>query len=167
MARPNWLWGLSILGLIVVGIIGAAFVHSRYPKTVPVDISVARPDIPDGLIYIGDGVTIPGYYPFTDGDTIGSLIQIAGGTVSQADLNGLKLYIPLTNEKGSQKIDINRADPWLLQALPGIGVTLAQRIVDYRGQNGLFPDTLSLTRISGIGKDEFNRIKDLITVSGD
>jgi competence protein ComEA len=167
MARTNWLWGLSILGLVVVGGTGAFFAHSRYPGAVPVDISVVRPDTPGGLIYIGDGVTIPGYYPFTSDDSIGNLIQTAGGTVNQADLNELKLYIPLTSEKKPQKIDINRADPWLLQALPGIGATLAQRIVDYRSRNGPFPDTSSLTRISGIGKNEFNRIKDLITVSGD
>ena len=167
MVRTNWLWGLSVLGLVIVGSSGALFAHSRYPRAVPVDISIAGPDTPGGLIYVGEGVTIPGYYPFTADDTIGNLLQAAGGAASQADLNALKLYVPLTNEKGPQKIDINRADPWLLQALPGIGATLAQRIVDYRSQNGPFPDTSSLTRISGIGKNEFNRIKDLITVSGD
>jgi competence protein ComEA len=166
MSRGNWLWGISISLLIVVGTIGAFFANSRYPKATPVEITYRENTRPGGSIYIGEGVALPGYYPFTYDDTIKGLIQAAGGTVNQSDLKTLKLYIPLTNEISAQKIDINRADPWLLEALPGIGATLAQRIVDYRSQNGPFSDTSGLTHVSGIGKDEYNRIKDMITVAG-
>jgi competence protein ComEA len=167
MSRSNWLWGISIFLLIIVGVIGAFLANSRYPRAIPVQITNTENIRPGGSIYIGEGVALPGYYPFTYDDTIGGLIQAAGGTINQADIKTIKLYIPLTNDKTSQKIDINRADSWLLEALPGIGATLARRIIDYRSQNGPFPDTSSLTHISGIGKDEYNRIKDMITVSGD
>ena len=115
MARNRWLWGVSISVLLVVGIIGAFFARSRYPKAVPVDISCAGPIIPRGTIYIGDGVALPGYYPFTSADTIGGLIQAAGGTDNQSDFTAIKLYIPLANDKSPQKIDINRAERRLTQ----------------------------------------------------
>lgn len=64
-----------------------------------------------------------------------------------------------------QKIDINRAEVWLLKALPGIGETLAQRIVDYRQQNGSFHNTNELLKVAGIGTTTYERIKHLITVA--
>ncbi len=64
-----------------------------------------------------------------------------------------------------QKIDINRAEAWLLQALPGIGETRAQAIIDYRRQNGPFQSINELTKVSGIGAATLDSIKDLITVT--
>jgi competence ComEA-like helix-hairpin-helix protein len=63
-----------------------------------------------------------------------------------------------------QKIDINRAEAWLLEALPGIGPSKAQAIIDYRQQNGGFGDITEITRVSGIGQSLYENIKDLITV---
>jgi competence ComEA-like helix-hairpin-helix protein len=65
-----------------------------------------------------------------------------------------------------QKININTADAWLLEALPGIGDTLAQRIVDYRALNGPFTDTGQITLVKGISVSTFENIKNLITVDG-
>ena len=85
------------------------------------------------MIYIGGAVTNPGFYPLTAGDSLEALIQAAGGTTSTANLNELKLNIPKVGEEQEpQKVDINRAEVWLLKSLPEIGETLAQRIVDYR-----------------------------------
>jgi len=64
-----------------------------------------------------------------------------------------------------QKIDINRAEVWLLKALPGIGETLAQRIVDYRHQNGPFHNIRQLLQVAGIGTTTYEQIKHLITVA--
>jgi comEA protein len=63
-----------------------------------------------------------------------------------------------------QKIDINRAEAWLLEALPGIGPTKAQAIIDYRQQNGYFSDISEILNVEGIGQDIYEQIKDLITV---
>lgn len=71
----------------------------------------------------------------------------------------------IEEEQQPQKININRAEVWLLMALPGIGETLAQRIVDYRQQNGPFRHTNELTRVAGIGTATCERIKHLISVS--
>jgi competence ComEA-like helix-hairpin-helix protein len=63
-----------------------------------------------------------------------------------------------------QKIDINRAEAWLLEALPGIGPVKAQAIIDYRQQNGGFSDISEILHVPGIGKTIYEKIKDLITV---
>lgn len=65
-----------------------------------------------------------------------------------------------------QKININRAEAWLLEALPGIGETRAQHIVDHREQNGPFRDITEITSVEGIGRAIYEQIKDLITTDG-
>jgi comEA protein len=63
-----------------------------------------------------------------------------------------------------QKIDINRAEAWLLEALPGVGPSKAQAIIDYRQQNGGFKHITEITEVEGIGPSIYEQIKDLITV---
>jgi competence ComEA-like helix-hairpin-helix protein len=63
-----------------------------------------------------------------------------------------------------QKIDINRAEAWLLDALPGIGPSKAQAIIAYRQQNGGFGHIIEITEVEGIGPAIYEDIKDLITV---
>jgi competence ComEA-like helix-hairpin-helix protein len=67
-------------------------------------------------------------------------------------------------ENETQKININRAEAWLLEALPGIGPSKAQAIIDYRQQNGGFSDIVEITEVPGIGQSIYNDIKDFITV---
>lgn len=64
-------------------------------------------------------------------------------------------------------ININTADSALLQTLPGIGPTLAQRIIDYRQANGPFASVYDLTEVSGIGLSKLEKILDYITVGGE
>nr|WP_277998961.1 ComEA family DNA-binding protein [Moorella sulfitireducens] len=66
--------------------------------------------------------------------------------------------------KSGGKININTAGLAELDSLPGIGPTLAQRIIDYRNQKGPFRTIEDLQNVSGIGPSRFNDIKDLITV---
>jgi comEA protein len=70
----------------------------------------------------------------------------------------------VSQQEAPQKIDINRAEAWLLEALPGIGPSKAQAIIDYRQQNGGFKHITEITRVEGIGPAIYEQIKDLITV---
>lgn len=59
-------------------------------------------------------------------------------------------------------VDINRATLRELTELPGIGVVMAQRIVDYRSAHGRFSNRDDLMNVKGIGKKTFERLAPLI-----
>ena len=62
------------------------------------------------------------------------------------------------------KININTAGDQELARLPGIGISLAQSIINYRNENGNFKDISEIKNVKGIGDARFNKIKDYITV---
>ena len=65
---------------------------------------------------------------------------------------------------GDGKININIATQSELTDLPGIGSTLASRIVDYRRQHGDFQRIEDIRNVSGIGEKRYEAIEDKITV---
>ena len=73
--------------------------------------------------------------------------------------------IPVNVDNSFQKIDLNRADLWLLESLPDIGEVRARAIIDYRLKNGPYRNISDLTRVPGISLSAFNKIKDLVTVA--
>ncbi|MBL8063741.1 MAG: ComEA family DNA-binding protein [Anaerolineales bacterium] len=107
------------------------------------------------LLVDGEQLTIP----FKDGEgaeTSGTddtlVLPGATSTPSTADTSDVEL------------ININEASVEELDTLPGIGPTIAQRIVDYRTTNGPFQSIDDIMNVSGIGPSTFENIKDLITV---
>ena len=56
-------------------------------------------------------------------------------------------------------IDLNRATAEDLDAIPGIGPALAQRIVDYRKAHGPFKQVEDLREVSGIGPQNLQKLK--------
>jgi competence ComEA-like helix-hairpin-helix protein len=61
-------------------------------------------------------------------------------------------------------VNINTAGPELLQTLPGIGPTTAERIIEYRETRGRFSSIDDVQNVKGIGPKKYERIKALITV---
>ncbi len=117
--------------------------------------------LPASTIYIGGEVNNPGYYPLREDDTIPDLIGAAGGVANQA--SEIKLIITSETDK-PQKININTAELWLLEALPGIGEAKARAIISYREANGRFKSTTELLYVEGIGTSIYEKIKDLVSV---
>lgn len=70
----------------------------------------------------------------------------------------------INEEENNTKVNINTANKEKLETLPGIGETTAQKIIDYREQNGKFTKIEDLQNVSGIGEAKFNSLKDKITV---
>lgn len=102
-----------------------------------------------------------------------AVVVIGGVVIWQKYSPNHPIEITLLNEPDAtgevsqlspQKIDINRAEAWLLEALPGIGPSKAQAIIDYREQNGGFSDIVEITEVPGIGPSIYENIRDFITV---
>ncbi|MDX2085296.1 MAG: helix-hairpin-helix domain-containing protein [Candidatus Melainabacteria bacterium] len=56
-------------------------------------------------------------------------------------------------------VSINHASVQQLQVLPGVGPKLAQRIVEYRKQNGPFSTVEALEAVRGIGPKKLSKMK--------
>jgi competence protein ComEA len=116
-------------------------------------------------------------------------IKLAGGVTENAELNEINMaqklsdedmvYVPrkgeIIKEEGKNsnvspspsmkgKININKASVQQLDTLPGVGPSIAQKIVEYRSSRGDFKSIEELNNVSGIGDEKYKDIKDLITV---
>ena len=167
MSRADRFYLFVTVFLVIAAIAGGVMLAVQHSRSQPVEIVLSQTEPPEqsGEIYIGGAVANPGIYALREGDTLQTLLSDAG-IEPDADLSHIEIYVPQEGEEQSpQKIDINRADPWLLEALPGIGEVLAQSILDYRSENGPFKRIEDLLKVSGIGEATFDKIKDYITVS--
>lgn len=61
-------------------------------------------------------------------------------------------------------IDLNSADVYELQRLPGVGEKRAQAIVAYREEHGLFRSVEELIEVSGIGEGVLEGLKEYVSV---
>ena len=167
MSRADRFYLFVTVFLVIAVIAGGVIIGIKRIESPPIEVvlSQASPSWQGGEICVDGAVSNPGFYPWKEGDTVQALLLDAG-IESDADLNHIKIYIPQKGEKQfPQKIDLNRAEAWLLEALPGIGKTRAQAIVDYRNENGPFKRIEDLLQVKGIGEGTFEKIKDYITVS--
>ncbi|MGW0434285.1 helix-hairpin-helix domain-containing protein [Micromonospora sp. NPDC003197] len=71
---------------------------------------------------------------------------------------------PGTVAGGGGKVNLNTATLAQLDALPGVGPVLAQRILDHREQHGGFRAVTDLRQVTGIGDAKYEDLKDLVTV---
>jgi len=71
---------------------------------------------------------------------------------------------PTATQPTGAKININTASESDLEVLPTIGPVLAQRIIDYRMQNGPFAKIEDIENVNGISDAKFAQFKDLITI---
>jgi len=135
------------------------------------------------VIDISGEVIRTGVYKLKNGSRIEDVLIIAGGLASQADrdwvdknlnraekvYDGQKIYIPKVGEKveilgvsDSKIIRINLATVEELDKLDGVGPAIAQRIIDYRTENGGFKSVEEIKLVPGIGDKMFEKIKDEI-----
>jgi competence protein ComEA len=140
------------------------------------------------LIHIVGEVVTPGVYQLSSGARVLDAVAAAGGFTKKADQTSINLVRPISDGEqiivtalgadgssysqtggggggpGATKININRATAQQLDALPGIGPTLAARIVDYRNANGGFDTVTDLGQVAGIGVKLLAQIVPLVTL---
>ena len=87
----------------------------------------------------------------------------AGSVGTAPNLNPTSVANPTTPAGG--KININTAGAAELDKLPGVGPALAQRIIQYRTEHGLFARPEDLGKVSGIGTKTYEKMASQVTVS--
>jgi competence protein ComEA len=136
-------------------------------------------------VYVSGAVEAPDVYALPPDSIVKDALAAAGGPAAEADLDRINLaspladgqhvYVPHLGEEappvqppsgqrsGGLKVNINTADTATLETLPGIGPTIAGRIIDYRQANGPFSRIEEIMEVSGIGPATFEKIQDLIS----
>lgn len=164
-----------MIGLLAAGLVWLAAAQPRgmlvtlLPSPTPRLVTVT--------VYITGAVDKPGVYTLPEGSRINDIIQQAGGFLPNADQEGLNLAAKL--EDGQQlnvpvrspethvsggRVNINTASVEELDALPGIGPTAAENIVNYRAEHGPFQFIQDIQNVPGIGPTTYAQIENLIMV---
>ncbi len=183
-----------LIGILVGFVLaGALLLLSRKPTGTVIPL-VPPPTASPIVVHVVGAVPRPGVYEFPKGARVRDAIDAAGGLLTDADItfinlaalleDGQQLEIPYigggtpiappaategpavasTSVPNADLIDINTATLEQLDALPGIGPTTAQKIIDYRTEHGPFQRIEDIMDVSGIGPSTFDKIKNLITV---
>lgn len=154
------------------------------------EIRTIKPINKEVIVHIEGEVVNSGIYRLSEEARVIDAVEAAGGLKDTADRKKVNLakrvideefiYIPSVDEeefpsfqmnsasvgniKSSHLLNINKASKNELEGLPGIGATLADRIIEYRNHNGGFNSIEDIRNVSGIGEKKYTDIKDLITV---
>ena len=138
------------------------------------------------FVDVKGAVKHPGVFETTKDKRVKDLIEEAGGLLDDADTSTLNLsqrvkdqmviYVLKHGEKPKQisdggssssntdVININTANKEQLMKISGVGKTKAEAIISYREKNGDFKKKEDITKVRGIGKATFDKIKDKIEV---
>lgn len=72
--------------------------------------------------------------------------------------------LPRENDVADEKINLNTAGKEELMLLDGIGEELAERILEYRMENGPFAKTEEIQNVKGIGEKTYAKIAEELTI---
>lgn len=127
------------------------------------------------LVYMlqdGMKVNIPSSKELRDNSNFEYITMSSGDEKNDANSNNGKTSLSTFDDKSSKSesafkisnVNINTATQTELETLPGIGPSLALRIINYRRENGKFTSIEELKNVSGIGDNKYDEIKKYIYV---
>ena len=79
----------------------------------------------------------------------------------------LVIALPGFAAEGRRVVNVNSANAEQLALLPRVGPSVAQRIVDFRKENGPFKSPEDLMLVQGIGEKTYQLLKPYLAVSGE
>lgn len=135
------------------------------------------------VVHVVGAVRNPGLYRLDEGGRVADAVALAGGAGEKADLaavnlaatlvDGTQVIVPRVGASGmagaaappvgaSGPLRLNTATAEQLDALPGVGPVTAQRILQYREQNGPFRSVDDLDAVPGIGPARLEQLRELV-----
>jgi len=180
--RVRMTWRQAAAGAVCLALlVGLAWWFTRPDAVVAVSLPVASASseaVLAGLVVdVAGAVEAPGLVELGPGARVADALDAAGGASADAVLDGLNLarhvndgeqiVVPREGEEEADSgglVNLNRADAGELEALPGVGPVLAQRIVADREVNGPFASVEDLGRVPGVGDAIVGALAGLATV---
>lgn len=167
---------------IAVGIVrtGAESAVETVPGAVAETIAPATV-----YVHVSGEVREPGLYRLDQSARVVDAVAAAGGFTETAAREGVnlartvsdgeQLVVPAEGAEGPDaaapaapegdgRVNLNTADLAALDTLPRIGPAIAQRILDWREENGRFTSVDDLMAVPGIGEKMLASLRDLVTV---
>ncbi len=150
-----------------------------------VDIASVESDVDKSeiVIDVSGAVNNPSVVKLPEGSRVYEALDAAGGLCENASVvslnrasilnDGDKIYIPTKDEElivlessssRSGVININKATAELLQTIPGIGPATAEKIIEFRNNNGPFRSIEELMDVNGIGEKTFEKMKEKLCI---
>lgn len=177
------------LALVVVAI-AAVVVFQRFqasaeplpplPEAQPVaTVSVAPSRVVTLVVDVAGKVRRPGLVRLQPGARVADAVAAAGGALPGVDLSSVNLASRVSDGQqvvvgvagapsgggtaaSSGPLSLSSATAEQLDALPGVGPVLAQRIVSYRAEHGAFRSVDDLARVPGIGPSKLADLRALV-----
>jgi competence protein ComEA len=171
---PLSLRTISNIGLVVAALAALIILNVRSEDA---GVEIVRRDPAPGVdeirVDVAGAVLRPGVVTALPGERVTDAINRAGGVAADADTTALNLSRRIADEdhivvprRGEREalLDLNRATPAQLEALPGVGAVTAAAIVSAREQNGPYRSTDDLLARALVTARVYAQVRDLLTV---
>ena len=191
MRAVGWVVAAVVVAVLAVRTLAAGGAEPDSVSVDPAPTEAAPVGGRGGLaVQVAGEVRRPGVYQVPAGARVHEAIEQAGGLTRRADQAGVNLVAKVADGQqvivprrgaavagggagaaggaGSDgvpgaKVSLGSATPEQLDAIDGIGPTLAQRIVEYRQKNGGFSSVDELRQVDGIGEKRFESLREAVT----
>jgi competence protein ComEA len=189
LGQRRSLVAVVLCGVLVVAA-APRVLHRGAAASVPPPLRVAAPARSAAaagrrplVVDVAGAVRRPGLYRLARDTRIADAIAAAGGFTRRADTVAVNLAAPVADGEEivvpargagttgassgagpspTAPLDLNTATLEQLDALPGIGPTTAQKILDYRQAHGPFHSVADLDAVPGIGQGRLEQLKGLV-----
>jgi competence protein ComEA len=182
----------AVLGLVALWRLAGSGAEPRASQPVRVERSPGTGDADAAsrgggarvYVHVAGAVRRPGLVGVPAGARVAAAVERAGGPAAKADLTGVNLaarvedgqqvVVPVAGPAGAAAVtgtaggtagpkpSLGTASVDQLDEIDGIGPTLAERIVEYRTENGGFGSVDELQEVEGIGEKRFETLREAL-----
>lgn len=180
---------LIFLAVLLAGCVLTSVFSSRNEETAAIPLvpqqnisqsAVSKRQSKTIRVQVSGEVLEPGIYDLPNNSRVEEAVNAAGGFTENADVekvnlvrklrDGMQVKVPAlkagktgAKQQAVGSVRINSASAEELQALPGVGPALAQRIISERNR-GRFMSADDLVRVPGIGKAKLEKMRSYVVI---